>query len=45
MRPAGAFATRLGVPIRDPYGLGVSAFRETWTLMQTLVPALLGRSL
>jgi protein-tyrosine-phosphatase len=36
-------ATTLGVPVRDPYGLGIEAFRKTWNLLSELVPALLDR--
>ena len=33
-------ATTLGVPVRDPYGLGAAAYRETWSLLASLVPEL-----
>jgi protein-tyrosine-phosphatase len=34
-------AITLNSPIRDPYGLGIGAYRETWTLLSSLIPALL----
>ncbi len=37
-------ATTLSSPVRDPYGLGLDAYRETWTLLSVLVPALLTES-
>jgi protein-tyrosine phosphatase len=40
-RLGAANATTLGVPVRDPYGLGRAAYRETWTLLASLVPELL----
>ena len=33
-------ATTLGVPVGDPYGLGLAAYRETWALLASLVPVL-----
>jgi protein arginine phosphatase len=43
------YATQLGArravtlarPIRDPYGRGPDVYRETWTLLATLVPEVL----
>ena len=34
-------ATTLGAPVRDPYGLGLAAYRETWDLLGALIPELL----
>jgi protein-tyrosine phosphatase len=34
-------ATTLSGPVRDPYGLGLDAYHETWALLSVLVPALL----
>jgi protein-tyrosine-phosphatase len=35
-------ATTLSSPVRDPYGLGIAAYRETWTLLAATIPELLG---
>ena len=37
-------ATTLSSPVRDPYGLGLDAYRETWALLSVLVPALFTES-
>ena len=37
-------AITLSSPIGDPYGRGVAAYRETWMLLSSLIPALLRTS-
>lgn len=37
-------ATTLSSPVRDPYGLGLNAYRETWTLLSALIPVLFAQS-
>jgi protein-tyrosine phosphatase len=39
-RLGAADATTLGVPVRDPYGLGRDAYRKTWSLLASLVSEL-----
>lgn len=33
--------TTLSSPVRDPYGRGINAYRETWTLLNSTIPILL----
>jgi protein-tyrosine-phosphatase len=35
--------TTLSDPVRDPYGRGINAYRETWTSLNSTIPILLNQ--